>query len=163
MSPEQRLAELGLQLPHAWQPGASLLMARRHGDLMYLAAHMGVDMSRTVNFHGRLDHHPLVGGVVGQDIDLPQALEISRGGALNLIATLKNELGELARVREVLRVTVMVTTVTGYESIHKVADAASDLLIAAFGESGRHVRSTVGTLSQPANSCFAIDALCVVD
>ena len=163
MSPEDRLASLGLSLPPAWRPGATLVMARRQGDLLYLAGHMGVDMHRTVDFHGRPDHHPLVAGVVGGDIDLTQAIEVARGGALNLIATMKDELGRLDRVRGLLRTTVMVTTVPGFESIHKVADAASDLLVAVFGDPGRHVRSTIGTVSQPANSCFAIDAICVVD
>ncbi len=163
MSPEERLSALGLALPPAWEPGASLVMARSHGDLLYLAGHMGVDMTRTVNFHGRPDHHPIVDGILGLDIDLTQAMDVARGGALNLIATMKRELGELARVRSVLRMTAMVNTVPGYPSIHKVADAASDLLISVFGDAGHHVRSTVGTTSQPANSCFAIDALCVVD
>lgn len=163
MTPERRLAALGRVLPRPWEPGARLIMATRHHDLMFLAGHMGIDMRRTVNFHGRTDHHPIVAGRVGAEVSLDDAFEVARGGALNLLATLKHELGKLSRVRRILKVTALVNTVDNFVNTHQVADAASDLLVEVFGPRGEHVRSTVGTTSQPGNSCFAIDAICVVE
>lgn len=137
-------------------------MCVRHGDLLHLSGHMGVDMTRTVAFHGVQDHNPLVSGRVGQEVPIEQACEIARGGSLNLIATLKAELGELSRVVRFLKVTAIVNATDGLVEIHKVADAASDLLIEVFGEAGRHARTTIGATSLPANSCFAIEALVAV-
>ena len=162
MIPEERLATLGLALPPAWAPGARLEMATRYGDFLFLAAHMGIDMHTTVKFHGRADHRPLVAGRVGADIDLDRAVDVARGGALNLLATVRQEVGELAKVRQILKVTAFVNTVPDYELIHKVADAASDLLVDVLGSAGPHARATIGTSSLPGNSCFAIDAICAV-
>lgn len=158
MSPEERIAGLGLTLPHPWRPGASLEMATREGDLLYLAGHMGIDMARRVSFHGIPDHNPLVAGVIGQDISLEAGLAIARGGALNLVATLKDVLGDLDRVRQFLRVTVFVRAAVDLDDIHKVADAASDQLIDIFGTAGRHARTTVGATTLPGGSCVAIEA-----
>ena len=153
---------MGLALPHPWRPGASLVMCVRHGDVLHLSGHMGVDMSRTVDFHGVSDHNPLVSGTVGREVAIEQACEIARGGSLNLIATLKAELGELSRVVRFLKVTAIVNATEDLHEIHKVADAASDLLIAVFGEVGRHARTTIGATTLPADSCFAIEAMVAV-
>lgn len=162
MTPEERIDALGLTLPHPWRPGASLEMSRRFGDVLYLAGHMGIDLSRRVPFHGIPDHNPLVAGAVGLDIDIESAQAIAQGGALNLVATLKDVLGELSRVEAFLRVTAVVRASSDLVDIHKVADAASDLLIEIFGDSGRHTRTTLGVGALPGGSCFAIDATVAV-
>ena len=163
MTPEERLRGLGLELPRPWVPGASLVMCVRHADVLHLSAHMGVDMTRTIEFHGISDHHPLVAGKVGREIPLEKACEIARGGSLNLIATIKQELGDLTRVRRFLSVTSIVNAVEDLDAIHKVADAASDLLVAVFGDAGNHARTTLGATVLPANSCFSIAAVVAVD
>lgn len=160
--PLARLAELGLELPPPWSPGASLLMSRRHGDLLYLSGHMGVAMSEPVVFHGREDHRPLVSGRVGVDIGLERACEIARGGALNLIATLADQLDDLLEVSAFLQLTVMVNAETGFYAVHTVADAVSNLVVAVFGDVGRHSRSSFAVAGLPANSCLAVDALVAV-
>lgn len=162
MIPELRLAELGLELPPAWEPGASLVMAKAHGDLLHLSAHMGVRMDAPEAFHGRPDHRPLLSGRVGDGVTLEQAVEVARGGALNVTATLKRELGELSRVREFLRVTVLVNAIEGFWATHTVADAASDLFIDVFGAAGAHTRSSSGVTSLPGNSCVAVETVVVV-
>lgn len=157
--PLARLADLGLELPPPWSPGASLLMSRRHGDLLYLSGHMGVAMAEPVAFQGRDDHRPLISGRIGADIDLNRATEIARGGALNLIATLAHELDDLRDVSAFLRLTVMINAEAGFYAVHKVADAVSDVIVAVFGDAGRHTRSSFAVAGLPANSCLAVDGL----
>ncbi len=158
-TPEERLAARGWTLPPLWAPGASLLMARAHGDLLRLSAHMGVQMDRPESFHGREDHRPLRSGRVGAEVSLEEAVVVARGGALNVIATLRHELGDLRRVRAFLQVTVLVNAVDGFWSVHTIADAASDVFIDVFGPAGQHARSSFGVTALPANSCLAVEAL----
>jgi enamine deaminase RidA (YjgF/YER057c/UK114 family) len=163
VTPEARLDQLGLVLPPPWEPGATLEMCVPEGDLLYLSGHMAIDMSRVITFHGRDNHHPLMQGRVGVDLDLSSALEAARGGALNLIATLKAQLGELSRVRRILKTVVFVNAGEGCTDIHKAADASSDLLVEIFGDVGRHARTTVGVRGLPADSCLAIEAIVAFD
>jgi enamine deaminase RidA (YjgF/YER057c/UK114 family) len=159
MTPEAKLLERGLLLPPPWEPGASLEMFVLDQNLLHLSAHLGVDMSRQVRFHGRDNHHPLIPGRVGANLDLEGAAEAARGGALNLIATIKAALGDLARVARIIRVTSYVNVEPGFAEVHEVADAASDLLIDVFGQAGRHVRGTLGVVGLPGGACYAIDGL----
>lgn len=163
MTPESTLERLGLALPPAWEPGATLEMCVRHGDLLYLSGHMGVDMSRVVTFHGRDDHHPLVAGRVGVEIELASAVEIARGAALNVVATLKAQLGQLSRVRRIVKTVAYVNAGERFAEVHKVADASSGLLVEIFGDAGRHARSTIGVIGLPAEACFALEAIVAVD
>lgn len=160
--PEAALDRLGLSLPRRWEPGATMRMCTSEGGLLFLSGHLGVDMATTVDFHSRPDHHPLVAGRLGGDVDLETARRAAEGGALNLIATLKDQLGDLGRVRQILKVTLMVSCVPGFDRLHQVADAASDLLVAVFGARGEHARSTVGAAAQPGGALLAMDAIVAV-
>ena len=162
MTPEERLGQLGLSLPPAWEPGASLEMCVRRGDLLYLSGHMGVDMSRQIAFHGRNHHHPIVHGRVGEDVDVDRARDAARGAALNLVATIKAELGELRQVGQIIKISAFVNAQSGFADVHTIADAASDLLIETFGSMGRHARDALCVGGLPGGACVAIDGLVAI-
>jgi enamine deaminase RidA (YjgF/YER057c/UK114 family) len=137
-TPEQRLADLGLTVPEVVPPVAAYVPAVRTGSLVYTAGQVPK----------RGDDY-LYTGKVGAEVTLEQAIECARQCALNAIAALKSEVGELARVRRIVKVVVFVASAPDFTGQPTVANGASELLGEAFGESGRHARSAVGVAVLP--------------
>jgi enamine deaminase RidA (YjgF/YER057c/UK114 family) len=137
-TPEQRLADLGLTVPDVAPPIAAYVPAVRTGSLVYTAGQVPK----------RGDDY-LYTGKVGVEVTLEQALECARQCALNAIAALKSEVGELARVQRIVKVVVFVASAPEFTGQPTVANGASDLLGDAFGDSGRHARSAVGVAVLP--------------
>ena len=154
---EARLAAQALVLPPPWKPGASLSMGVRDGGLLHLSTHIGIDLKRLVHFNGR-DRHPIVSGEIGSDVSLEQAQAAATAASLNLLSTVKLMLGDLDDVERFIRVTCWMRAPEGFALSHKVADAASDVFIAAYGDAGRHVRAAVGVTCLPANGCVGVEA-----
>ena len=138
MEIEKRLEELGIVLPAATSPAANYVNAVRTGDLLFLA--------------GKGPYRPdgtLHTGIVGQDVTVEQAYRHARLTGLHLIATLKAELGDLDRVRRVVKVLGMVNAVPGFTQQPEVVNGCSDLFVEVFGDRGRHARSAVGVAALP--------------
>jgi enamine deaminase RidA (YjgF/YER057c/UK114 family) len=137
-TPEQRLAELGLSVPEVVPPVAAYVPAVRTGALVYTAGQVP-----------KKGDGYLYTGKVGAEVTPEQAVECARQCALNAIAALKGELGELSRVRRIVKVVVFVASAPDFTGQPGVANGASDLLGDAFGEAGRHARSAVGVAALP--------------
>jgi enamine deaminase RidA (YjgF/YER057c/UK114 family) len=153
-APEARLAQLGLVLPVLSPPRGRYVRARRHGDVLYLAGHGPAPDPAGLRPVGR------VGAEFGPD----EAYELARRAGLGLLATLTTELGDLSRVRAVLRVFGMVAVAPGFDATPAVIDGCSDLLVAVFGEEvGRHARSAVGVAALPHGLPVEIEATVAVD
>lgn len=139
MTPEQRLAALGLELPAVMAPTASYVPAVRTGDLLFLAGHNPWE-----------DGEIRLTGKVGRDLTLAEGKRAARIVALNLLATLKAELGELSRVARIVKLLVFVNSDPGFAEQHKVADGASELLAEVFdADAAPHARSAVGMAALP--------------
>jgi enamine deaminase RidA (YjgF/YER057c/UK114 family) len=139
MRPEERLASLGLRLPEPAPVIASHVWAVASGNLLFCAGHGPYDDST-----GEYTCY----GKVGADVTLDEARDAAKLVALNLTATVKRELGELNRVTRIVNLHVFVDSTPDFFEHHVVADAASDLLIAVFGDKhGRHARSAIGVSS----------------
>lgn len=138
-TPEQKLAALGIALPAVPAAVANYVPAVRTGHLLVLAGQIprGAD--------GKY-----VTGKVGRDLTEAQAAEHARTCAIQLIAVLKAELGDLAKVKRIVRVGGFVNCTDDFTAQPKVVNGASDLFVAVFGERGRHVRASVGVNSLPA-------------
>ncbi|MFW6089082.1 MAG: RidA family protein [Gemmatimonadota bacterium] len=134
--PEARLAELGLELPEPYPPFANYVRAVRVGDLLYLGGHSDCE-------------EPYETGKVGRDRTVEEGYEAARLTALCLLATLKAELGDLGRVRRIVRVFGVVNATDDFTQHSQVINGASDLLVDVFGERGRHARAAIGTSSLP--------------
>ncbi|HEV8683181.1 MAG TPA: RidA family protein [Actinomycetota bacterium] len=138
MGVEERLAELGLELPPAPKPVASYVPVALGGDVAYVAGQVPLGEGK-----------PIVTGRVGEDVSVEEAQALARRCALQALAALKEELGSLDRVLGVAKVTVFVASSETFTDHSKVANGASDLLVEVFGEAGKHARAAVGAPSLP--------------
>lgn len=138
--PEQRLKELGIRLRIPPTPVANYVQAVRTGNLVFLAGH-----------GPRKPEGGYVVGKVGRDIDLKQAYEAARLTAIDLLSSLKAEIGDLNKVKRVVKVMGMVNAVESFTEHPKVVNGCSDLLVSVFGDCGRHARAAVGMGSLPFN------------
>ncbi len=146
MSPEERLAALGIELPTPPEPVANYVEAVRTGNLVYLAGHgpLKSDGSYVV-------------GKVPRDLTPEQAYEAARLTAIALLATLKREIGELSKVERIVKVNGMVNSDPAFTDQPKVINGCSDLLVEVFGERGKHARAAVGMASLPMGIAVEID------
>ena len=149
---EAKLAELGYQLPPPPDPVGNYLPITRSGNVMWLA---GVG-SRLVD-GGR------IAGKLGADLTVEQGYEAARWAALNLLARMKAELGDLDRVTRILKVVGMVNSDPSFTEQAAVVDGASDLFVALYGERGRHARSAPGMAAMPGNTAVICDCVIEVD
>lgn len=135
---EQRLSDLNITLPPAPQPAGSYVPCVQHGDVIYVSGQLPLQ-------NGKLTST----GKVGTDVTIEQAQEAARICTLNGLAILKAQLGDLDRIRQVLRLEVFVNSSPGFTTQPQVANGASDLLVEIFGESGKHCRQAVGVAELP--------------
>lgn len=148
MSVEQRLQELGLTLPTPAAPAANYVPYVISGNLLVIAGQLPLGPDG-IAVHGK----------VGDTVTTEQATEAARLCALNLIAQMKAALGDLNRVARVVRLGGFVNCTDTYTDQPKVVNGASDLMVAVFGDKGKHARTAVGTNSLPFNVPVEIDAM----
>ncbi len=152
-SPEQRLEELGISLPEPARPVAAYVTAVRSGNMVYVSGQLPV-----------VDGRPAHLGRLGADgLSLEEGVEAARRCAVNVLAALKAELGELARVRRVVKVTGFVASAPDFHDQPKVINGASELFMAVFGDAGRHARSAVGMAALPLGVPVEVEAIVEVD
>jgi enamine deaminase RidA (YjgF/YER057c/UK114 family) len=152
MTPEQRLAELGLALPQTPQSIANYVGAVHTGNLLFLSG-KGPDLIGGRQWVGKL----------GAEFTTEQGYEAARDTMLNLLAVLRDELGELSRVRRVVKLLGMVNSTADFVDQPKVINGASDLLVNIFGDSGRHARSAVGMQSLPGGIPVEIEMIVEIE
>jgi enamine deaminase RidA (YjgF/YER057c/UK114 family) len=147
MSLEQRLSELGLVLPESAAPGARYAAVVVHGDVAHVSGQLPRQGDRVV-----------VAGKLGRDVAIADAQEGARIALLRGIAALRDELGGLARVKQILKLTVYVNSTDDFFDHSAVADGASTLVYDLFGPNlGRHARTSVGVAQLPRNGCVELD------
>ncbi len=148
MTPEDRLAALGIELPPALPPNANYVPFRLHGETLYLSGH-----------GPRRPDNTYIRGYVETVDHVAAAYEDAQLTALNMLATVKLAIGELARVQAVIKLLGMVHSAPQFSNHSQVIDGCSDLLLAAFGDRGRHARSAVGMASLPHGMTVEIEAI----
>ena len=147
---ESRLAELGYTLPLPPEPIANYLSASRSGNIMWMT---GVGPRRADGSR--------ISGKLGADLTVEQGYEAAQWCALNLLARMKVELGDLDRVSGILKVVGMVNSSPYFGEQAKVVDGASDLFVELFGEARWHSRSAPGIAVLPRNTAVIVD--CVIE
>ncbi|HYI74249.1 MAG TPA: RidA family protein [Gaiellaceae bacterium] len=150
MSIERRLVELGLELPPVSPPAASYVNAVRTGNLVYLSGAGPTTPGE-----------PIPIGKVGADVTAEEAAAHARQVGLNLLAVLREELGDLDRARRVVKLLGMVNAAPSFTEHSKVINGCSDLLVDVFGEG--HARSAVGVGSLPLGMTVEIEAIFEVE
>ncbi len=150
---EQKLKELGLQLPPASKPNANYVKYVRTGNLLFLAGH-GPTKADGTNITGK----------VGKDLIIEQGYEAAKITALSLIATLKDALGgDLSKVKRIVKVNGYVNCLPDFTEQPKVINGCSDLLVAVFGEKGKHARAAMGMVALPNNIAVEIELVVEVE
>lgn len=145
---EKRIEELGIDLPAASPPGAMYVPVKQLGSALFVAGQVPF-------VNGEL----VVSGKVGDTVSREEAEEAARRCIINLLAALKNHLGDLDKAKNITKIQVFVNSRTGFQEQHLVANAASQLLFDVFGEKGRHARTAVGTNQLPMDAPVEIEAI----
>jgi enamine deaminase RidA (YjgF/YER057c/UK114 family) len=147
MTPEAKLASMGLILPETPRPVANYVPFKISGSTLYLSGQ-----------GPRRNDGTLFSGKVGRDVTVEQAYEHAKLVGLGLLAAAKVAVGDLARI-EVLKVLGLVNAVPEFNDHPRVINGCSDLFVAVLGERGRHARSAVGMGSLPMNITVEIEAV----
>jgi enamine deaminase RidA (YjgF/YER057c/UK114 family) len=149
---QKKLKDLGVELIPPTKPMANYVKAVRVGNLLYLAGH-GPTKADGSNVTGK----------VGKDLTLEQGVEAAKITAISMISTLQAELGDLNKVKRIVKVNGFVNCPPDFTDQPKVINGCSDLLVAVFGEKGKHARTSVGTHVLPSNIAVEIEMVVEVE
>ena len=133
----ERLVELGITLPPVFAPAGNYVGCLVQDDIVYVSG------------HGPVDGDEMVMGKVGGNLSLEDGQRAARMTALSILATLQDELGDLDRIAQIIKVFGMVNVAPGFTNTPAVINGCSDLLVEVFGDVGRHTRSAVGMAALP--------------
>jgi enamine deaminase RidA (YjgF/YER057c/UK114 family) len=149
---DKKLKELGVELIEPTKPIANYVKAVRTGNLIFLAGH-GPTLPDGSNITGK----------VGRDLTVDQGYNAARQTAISLLSTLKAEIGDFNKVKRIVKVLGMVNCHSDFTDQPKVINGCSDLLVAIFGDKGKHARSAVGMNSLPSNIAVEIEIIVEVE
>jgi len=152
MTVEQRLQELGITIGQPGRPVANYVGAVRTGNLVFVSGH-----------GPRRPEGGSVTGKLGSDLTVEQGYEAAKLCMLACLASLQAEIGDLNRVRRVVKLLGMVNCAEDFLDPPRVINGASDLLVSLFGESGRHARSAVGMQQLPGNIAVEVEMIVEVE
>lgn len=147
---DQRIAALGLSLPEPAAPVAAYVPVVEAGGLAHV--------SGQIPFIGG----ELVKGRLGEDMSLEQGIEAAQACGVMVLAQLKAALGSLDRVERIVKLGVFVNSTPAFTDQPKVANGASELMVAVFGDAGKHARSAVGVPALPLGVAVEVDAVVAV-
>lgn len=149
---EARLKELKIELPVIGKPIANYVHVVRSGNLLFLAG-KGPTKPDGSNITGK----------VGKDLTIEQGYEAAKLVAINHLSVLKTELGDLNKVKRIVKVLGMVNCTDDFKDQPKVINGYSDLMVAIFGEKGKHARSAVGANSLPMGIAVEVEVIVEVE
>jgi enamine deaminase RidA (YjgF/YER057c/UK114 family) len=151
VTPEQKIAELGLELPEVVKPLAAYVPTVRTGNLVYTSGQVPV-VKGEVQFTGK----------VGAEVSVEDGQAAARTCALNALAALKAEVGDLSKIKRIVKAVVFVASAPDFTGQPQVANGASELLGEIFGEAGKHARSAVGVAALPLNVPVEVELIAEV-
>jgi enamine deaminase RidA (YjgF/YER057c/UK114 family) len=144
---ERKLQVMGAELVAPSAPLANFIPVQRSGNVLYVAGHLPRKSNGDIAFLGK----------VGGGVTVEQGYDAAKLAAVNCLASIKDVIGDLDRVKQVLKLLVMVNAVPEFDRHFVVANGASDLLVELYGDAGRHARSAVGMGSLPRGSCVEVE------
>ncbi len=145
---DKKLKELGIELYTPSKPMGNYVKAVRTGNLLYLAGH-GPTKADGSNITGK----------VGKDLTTEQGYDAAKQVGVAMLSTLKAELGDLNKVKRVVKVLGMVNCTENFVDQPKVMNGFSDLMVAVFGDKGKHARSAVGMYALPSNIAVEVEII----
>lgn len=151
MTPAEKLAALGIILPPVSTPAAAYVPFVRTGNLVFLSGHIA-----------RREGQPWV-GKLGQNMGTDEGREAARAVAIDLMGTLQAAVGDLSKVRRIVKVMSLVNSAPDYTEQHLVTNGCSELLGEVFGDRGAHARSAFGVAQIPLGACVEIELVAEVE
>ena len=148
----ERLNQLGIVLPEPPKPVAAYIPAKQSGNMVFTAGQLPM-------VNGEL----ISKGLLGQDVEIDNAKNAARICTLNALAAIKGVIGNLDRIKQIVRVVGYVASVPTFTQQPAVVNGASELLLEIFGENGKHARSAVGMSALPLNASVEIELTVEVD
>jgi len=149
---ERKIAELGHKLPAVSAPKGSYQLLARSGNMLFTAGHLPVPAGAD-----------MLTGKIGKDLTVEEGNKAAQYAALSILATLKQELGDLDRIKRIVKVVGFVNCTDGFTQQPQVINGASDLFGAVLGERGVHARSAVGTNALPLNVPVEVEAIVEIE
>ena len=149
--PADQLKALGISLPPVSTPAAAYVPYVRTGNLLFLSGHIA-----------RQDGKPWV-GQLGKNLSTEQGQQAARAVAIDLMGTLQAALGDLGKVRRIVKVMSLVNSTPDFTEQHLVTNGCSELLGQVFGSAGQHARSAFGVAQIPLGACVEIELIAEVD
>lgn len=146
-TPEERLVKLGIELPTPVAPVANYVPYVKTGKQLVVSGQVAIG------------EDGILVGTLGADLQVPQGQQAARLCALNLLAQLKAECGDLSKVKRVVRLGGFVQVTPDFTDIPQVINGASDLMVDVFGDAGKHARFAVGVAALPLASAVEVDGL----
>ena len=143
---ENKLAKMGFILPETPNPVAAYIPAKQSGNLVFTAGQLPMVNGELVSK-----------GLLGQDVEIDEANKAARICTLNALAAIKGVIGDLDRIKQIVRVVGYVASVPTFTQQPAVVNGASELLLEIFGENGKHARSAVGMAVLPLNASVEIE------
>lgn len=151
-TPEQKLQSLGIVLPAPTNPVANYVKFVRTGNLIFLSGH------GPANADGKYTT-----GKLGKELSIEEGYNAAKLTGINLLSTLKAAVGDLSKVKRIVKVLGMVNSTEQFTDQPKVINGFSDLMVAIFGDKGKHARSAVGMASLPMNMAVEIEMIVEVE
>lgn len=151
MTPEENLASLGITLPPVATPIANYVPSVRTGNLLFVSG------------NGPSDDLPNRTGKLGADLTVEQGYEVARDVGIKLIASIQDAVGDLSRVKRIVKLLGMVNSAPDFGDQPAVINGCSDLLVAVFGDAGKHARSAVGMGALPGDIAVEIELIAEVE
>lgn len=151
MTIQDKLQQLGITLPPVSTPAAAYVPFVRSGNTVYLSGHIA-----------RRDGKPWV-GKLGATMSTEEGVQAARAVAIDLMGTLQAAVGDLSRVRRIVKVMSLVNSTPDYIEQHLVTNGCSELLGEVFGDQGKHARSAFGVASIPLGACVEIELIAEVE
>jgi enamine deaminase RidA (YjgF/YER057c/UK114 family) len=144
---EQKLQELNIELPQTSSPAAAYVMVNQTGNLLFVSGHIA---KKNGAVHV---------GQLGHNISTAEGQEAAKLIAIDLIASLKNYLGDLDKIVKIVKVMSLVNSIPSFTEQHIVTNGCSELLLQVFGEKGKHARSAFGVSQIPLGACVEIEMI----
>jgi enamine deaminase RidA (YjgF/YER057c/UK114 family) len=150
-TPESRLKALGIELHALPAPAANYVPSVRIGNLLFISGQVSGIPGTTIK------------GKLGQNMTVEEGQKAARVCAISILAALKHAVGDLGKVRRMVKLTGFVNCTPDFEDAHKVINGCSDLLTDVLGEKGKHARSAIGMASLPLGFAVEVEAIAEVD
>jgi enamine deaminase RidA (YjgF/YER057c/UK114 family) len=149
---EEKIKQMGVTIPEAAKPLAAYIPALQAGNMIMTSGQVPIENGQ-IKFAGK----------IGKDLSEEQGREAAKLCAINCLSAIKSIIGNLDKIKRIVKLTVFVNSADGFTAQPKIANGASEFIVEIFGDIGKHVRNAVGVSELPLNSAVEVEMIVMVD